>query len=140
MASLQELAERAAKMPSQGQASSYGELKLRTQPSSAAPSFLQIRRPRSSPCCHDCLAAHRPARAPLVFPAPPKKAAKKEDAKGKVPPPPCRSRHRLRTDWLELSGRDPDEPAPEPESRPSGAGGLDYWSLCAFRPGKPDGC
>ncbi len=138
MASLQELAERAAKMPSQGQASSYGELKLRTQPSSAAPSFLQIRAAEKfAVLATIALPRTDLPRAPLVFPAPPKKAAKKEDAKGKVPPPPMPKPPPPPADWLELSGRDPDEPAPEPEEppeRPPAA--LDYWSLVRVSTGQ----
>ena len=71
MASLQELAERAAKMPSQGQASSYSDLNAHTQPSRTAPSFLQIRTGEK----FDVLATiplprTDLPRAPLVFPAP----------------------------------------------------------------------
>jgi hypothetical protein len=137
MASLQELAERAAKMPSQGQAAGYRDLNAHTQPSSAAPSFLQIRANEK----FDVLATiplprTDLPRAPLVFPVP-KKAAKKEDAKGKIPPPPMPKPPAPPADWMELSGRDPDEPAPEPEEpaeRPPAA--LDYWSLVRVSTGQ----
>ena len=137
MASLQELAGRAAKMPSQGQAAGYRDLNAHTQPSSAAPSFLQIRANEK----FDVLATiplprTDLPRAPLVFPAP-KKVAKKEDAKGKIPPPPMPKPPPPPADWLELSGRDPDEPVPEPEEptqRPPAA--LDYWSLVRVSTGQ----
>jgi hypothetical protein len=137
MASLQELAERASKMPSQGQASSYSDLNAHTQPSRAAPSFLQIRTGEK----FDVLATiplprTDLPRAPLVFPAP-KKAPKKEESKGKVPPPPMPKPPPPPADWLELSGRDPDEPAPEPEEpaeRPPAT--LDYWSLVRVATGQ----
>ncbi|HEY9140740.1 MAG TPA: hypothetical protein VIN93_07600 [Bryobacteraceae bacterium] len=137
MASLQELAERAAKMPSQGQASSYSDLNAHTQPSRAAPSFLQIRASEK----FDVLATISLPRtdlprAPLVFP-PPKKSAKKKDSEGKLPPPPMPRPPQPPADWLELSGRNPDQPAPEPEEpadRPPAA--LDYWSLVRVSTGQ----
>jgi hypothetical protein len=137
MASLQELAERAAKMPSQGQASSYSDLNAHTQPSRTAPSFLQIRTGEK----FDVLATiplprTDLPRAPLVFPAP-KKPVKKEDSKGKIPPLPMPKPPPPPADWLELSGRNPDEPAPEPEEpaeRPPAA--LDYWSLVRVSTGQ----
>ncbi|MBZ5586883.1 MAG: SH3 domain-containing protein, partial [Acidobacteriia bacterium] len=43
MAGLRELAERARKMPSQGVATAFGELRIHTQPSRSAPSFLLIK-------------------------------------------------------------------------------------------------
>jgi len=138
MASLQELAERAAKMPSQGQAASYRDLNAHTQPSSAAPSFLQIRAgEKFAVLATIALPRTDLPRAPLVFPAPPKRAAKKEDAKGKIPPPPMPKPPSPPADWLELSGRDPDEPAPEPEEpaeRPPVT--LDYWSLVRIATGQ----
>ncbi len=137
MASLQELAERAAKMPSQGQASSYSDLNAHTQPSRASPSFLQMRASEK----FDVLATISLPRtdlprAPLVFPAP-KKAPKKKDSEGKIPPPPMPKPPPVPSDWLELSGRDPDEPAPEPEEpaeRPPEA--LDYWCLVRVSTGQ----
>jgi hypothetical protein len=138
MASLQELAERAAKMPPQGQASSYSDLNAHTQPSRGAPSFLQIRAGEK----FDVLATiplprTDLPRAPLVFPAPKKPLKKKEEPPGKIPPPPMPKPPPLPADWLELSGRDPDEPAPEPEEpaeRPPAA--LDYWSLVRVSTGQ----
>lgn len=137
MASLQELAQRAAKMPSQGQASSYSDLNAHTQPSRAAPSFLQIRAAEKFAVLATIpLPRTDLPRAPLVFPVP-KKAPKKEDSKGKIPPPPMPKPPPPPADWLELSGRDPDEPAPEPEepaARPPAA--LDYWSLVRVSTGQ----
>lgn len=138
MASLQELAERAAKMPSQGQGSSYSDLNAHTQPSRAAPSFLQIRAAEK----FDLLATIALPRtdlprAPLVFPAPPKKVAKKEDSKTKIPPPPMPKPPPPPADLLELSGRDQDEPAPEPEEPAERApAALDYWSLVRVSTGQ----
>jgi hypothetical protein len=138
MASLRELAVRAAKMPSQGQATSYSDLNAHTQPSRAAPSFLQIKAAEK----FDLLATISLPRtdlprAPLVFPAP-KRAAKKDDSKNKIPPPPMPKPPPPPADWLELSGRDPDEPAPEPEQPAAGKApvSLDYWSLVRVSTGQ----
>ncbi len=138
MASLQELAGRAAKMPSQGQASSYSDLNAHTQPSRAAPSFLQIRTGEK----FDVLATiplprTDLPRAPLVFPPPKKPPKKKEEPPGKIPLPPMPKPPPPPANWLELSGRDSNEPAPEPEEpaeRPPAA--LDYWSLVRVSTGQ----
>ncbi|HEY9141053.1 MAG TPA: hypothetical protein VIN93_09190 [Bryobacteraceae bacterium] len=137
MASLRELAERAAKMPSQGQASSYGDLSAHTQPSRAAPSFLQIRAGEKFDVVATIVLPRTDLpRAPLVFPAP-KKPLKKEESKGRVPPPPMPKPPPLPADWLQLSGRSPDQPAPEPEEpAEQPAPELDYWSLVRVAAGQ----
>jgi hypothetical protein len=130
MASLKELAGRAANMPSQGQASSYSDLNAHTQPSRSAPSFLQIRASEK----FDVLATIALPRtdlprAPLLFPAP-KKTPKKEESKDRIPPPPMPKPPGPPADLLELSGREPGEPAPEPEEpaeQPPAA--VDSWCL-----------
>jgi len=137
MASLKELAGRAAKMASQGKASSYSELNAHTQPSRTAPSFLQIRTGEK----FDVLATiplprTDLPRAPLVTPVP-KKQTKKAEPKGKLPPPPMPKPPPPPADWLALSGRDPDAPVPEPEEpadRPAPA--LEYWSLVRVSTGQ----
>ncbi|MGO9010691.1 MAG: hypothetical protein ACLQPN_11360 [Bryobacteraceae bacterium] len=137
MASLRELAERAAKMPSQGQASSYSDLNAHTQPSRAAPSFLQIRAGEKFDVVATILLPRTDLpRAPLVFPAP-KRPLKKGEPKGRVPPPPMPKPPPLPADWLELSGRNPDQPAPEPEEpteQPPPE--LDYWTLVRVSTGQ----
>jgi len=137
MASLHELAERASRMPLQGRASSYSDLNAHTQPSRTAPSFLQIRAGEK----FDVLATTPLPRtdlprAPLVLP-PPKKAPKKEEARNKIPPPPMPKPPPLPADWLELSGKDPDAPPPEPEE-PAGKppASIDYWSLVRVASGQ----
>jgi len=137
MASLKELAERAAKMPTQGQASSYSDVNAHTQPSRSAPSFLQIHAGEK----FDVLATITLPRtdlprAPLLFPAP-KKAPKKEESKGKIPPPPMPKPPGPPADLLELSGREPGEPAPEPEEpSPQSPAPLDSWCLVRVASGQ----
>ena len=137
MASLQDLADRAAKMASQGKAASYSDLNAHTQPSRAAPSFLQIRAGEKFDVLATIpLARTELPRAPLVAPVA-KKQAKKADPKGKVPLPPMPKPPPAPADWLELSGRNPDAPAPEPEEpaeRPVPS--LDYWSLVRVSTGQ----
>jgi hypothetical protein len=137
MASLQDLADRAARMASQGMATSYSDLNAHTQPSRAAPSFLQIRTAEKFDVLATIpLARTELPRAPLVAPAA-KKQAKKAEPKGKIPLPPMPKPPPPPPDWLELSGRNPDAPAPEPEEpadRP--APSLDYWSLVRVSTGQ----
>jgi hypothetical protein len=140
MTSLQELAARAAGMASQGKATSYSDLNAHTQPSRAAPSFLQIRaRERFDVLATIPLPRTELARAPLVAPVP-RKAPRKADNKGKLPPPPMPKPPPPPADWLELSGRDPDAPAPAPEEPAAGntkaAPSLDYWSLVRVSTGQ----
>jgi len=137
MTSLQELAERAARMPSQGRASSYTDVNAHTQPSRSAPSFLQLRAGEK----FDLLATiplprTDLPRAPLVF-EPPKRPQRREQNKDRIPPPPMPKPPPPPADWLELSGRDTDEPPPEPQEpaqRPPAA--LDYWSLVRVATGQ----
>ena len=130
MASLKELAERAAKMPTQGQASSYSDLNAHTQPSRSAPSFLQIRAgEKFDVLATIALPRTDLPRAPLLFPAP-KKMPKKEEARDRIPPPPMPKPPGPPADLLELSGREPGEPEPQPEEpsqQPPAP--LDSWSL-----------
>lgn len=138
MESLQALADRASRMPSQGKATSYSDLNAHTQPSRAAPSFLQIKTAEK----FDVLATialprTELPRAPLVVPAP-KKQSKKAEPKGKIPPPPMPKPPPPPADLLELSGRDPDAPPPPPEEPAAGrpAPSLDYWSLVRVSTGQ----
>ena len=63
MASLKELSERAARMPSQGQAITYSDLNVHTQPARQSPSFLQSRKTKRWTCWRtwSCRERRRPA-------------------------------------------------------------------------------
>ena len=136
MTYLRDLAKRAATMPAQGQATSYGDLNVHTQPARLSPSFFQIkekekvdvllhlRAPRT-----DFVRPPLVAAAPKKAKAPPRKSA---TSKPKYPPPPMPAPPPLPSDWLELSKTDlgddetpSDEGAPaEPKLVPT-----DDWSL-----------
>ena len=134
MAYLRDLAQRAARMPVQGQATSYNELNVHTQPARGSPSFLQVKeKEKVDVLIHVVTPRADQPRKPLIPPAPKKaKAApKKSDAKPlKYPLPPMPKPPPLPEDWLELSKTDRDEePAPPeepPEEKPTPT---DDWSL-----------
>jgi hypothetical protein len=138
MRALRELAERAAKMPSQGAATVYAPLNVHSQPSLASPSILQLKPNEHVEVMRSVLFPRNeaPPRTPLIPPAPKikKAASKKEKAKKapKYPVPPMPRPPSAPADWLELSRTDPaeeddsqdDKPAPEkPPVK------IDLWSL-----------
>ncbi len=133
MASLRELAKTASKMPVQGQAMSYSEMNVHTQPSRGAPSFLQVKaKDKVDVLTHVVTPRVELPRKPLI-PPPPKKAkveTKKAAAKPpKYPPPPMPKPPAPPADWLELSKTDLDEEPPSedpPEAKPIPT---EDWSL-----------
>ena len=134
IASLKELTQRAAKLPAQGQALSYGDLNVHMQPATQSPSFLQVKEKEKVDVLVQIRAPRTDvARKPLI-PPPPKKAKvepKKTAAKpSKYPPPPMPKPPSPPTDWLDLSktGLEDDDAPPEeqPEAKPTPT---DAWSL-----------
>lgn len=137
MAGLKELAERARRMPPQGVATTYGDLRVHTKPSRTAPSFLVIQE-NDKVDALACVTAPRTgaAREPLIPPAP--KKAKAEATKPvkvpKYPPPPEPKPPEPPANWIELS-----QPGPSPESDDTGetdasdletkAAPVDNWTL-----------
>lgn len=132
MASLKELAVRAAKLPAQGVATAYGELNVHTQPARQSPSFLQIKEKDKMDVLVRVVTprADMP-RKPLIAPPPKKKprAAPKKPAKAeKYPLPPVPKPPAPPSDWLDLSRPEPPEEA-TPEEEPKPAARTDEWSL-----------
>jgi hypothetical protein len=132
MEELKALAARAAKMPSQGVATTYRDLNVHTQPASGSPSFLRLKENDKFDVVAQVLVERKPvARTPLI-PPPPKKApvVKKPKKQPKIPPPPMPAPPPLPSNWLELSktelGDEDDEPPPPSEEKPLPS---DYWSL-----------
>src|SRR5208283_1079366 len=71
MAALKELSERSAKMPAQGQATTYADLRVHTQPSYQAPSFLVLKASdKFDVLAHAVVPRADAERAPLVPPPP----------------------------------------------------------------------
>lgn len=134
MAYLKDLAQRAAKMPAQGQGTTYSDLNVHTQPARQSPSFLQIKeKEKVDVLLHVLTPRIDVARTPLLPPPPkkskttPKKTAAKES---RYPPPPMPAPPPLPKDWLDLSKTDLSDEAPpaeeEVDEKPTPT---DEWSL-----------
>jgi len=132
MAALRELSQRCAAMPVQGQAITYAELRVHTQPSYQAPSFLVLKASdKFDVLAHAVLPRTEAARAPLV--APPKKVKPERKPPPKnskllppTPPPPPGPP----PNWIEMSRSTlPPKAAPPPEAHPEAPVPTDRWSL-----------
>jgi SH3-like domain-containing protein len=135
MAALRELSERAAAMPAQGQATTYSDLNVHTQPARQSPSFVQVKEKETMDVLTHVVTPRADApRKPLIPPSPKKaktadrKPAKKEP---KYPPPPMPKPPALPPDWVALSKTDqPDEAAPAGEEIDEKTPApVDEWSL-----------
>jgi len=116
MQRLKDLAQRAAKMPAQGQATAFGSLNVHTQPARQSPSFLQVKEGEKVDVLEHVTSPRVDLpRKPLLPPPPPKKAAEKKPAKEVKYPPlaPIPKPPGPPSDWLELSKSEPDEELPE---------------------------
>jgi SH3-like domain-containing protein len=135
MSALRELSARAAAMPAQGQATTYGELNVHTQPARQSPSFVQVKeKERMDVLTHVATPRADAPRKPLIAPAPKKaKAATRKPARkeARYPPPPMPKPPPPPPDWIDLSKSDqPDEPAPaEEDFDDKTPAPLDEWSL-----------
>jgi len=128
MQAMKELSERSAEMPVQGQATTYGDLRVHTQPSYQAPSFLVLKaNEKFDVLAHAVVPRTEAARAPLV--APPKKSRPEPKPPQKnsrlLPPAPPRPPGPP-ANWLELSKSTlPPKETPPPEAPVP----TDRWSL-----------
>ena len=112
MQRLKDLAARAARMPAQGQATTFGVLNVHTQPARQSPSFLQVKEGEKMDVLEHITAPRVDLpRKPLLPPPPPKKAAEKKPAKEAKYPPlaPIPKPPGPPSDWLELSKTEPGE-------------------------------
>jgi len=133
MAALKDLSERSAKMPVQGQATTYAELRVHTQPSYQAPSFLVLKaNDKFDVLTHAVVPRSDAERAPLV-PPPPKKG--KTDRKSpqknpKLQPPPMPTAPGPPPDWLDLSKSTlPQKDEPPVDAHADKPVLSDRWSL-----------
>ena len=133
MAALKELSERSARMPVQGQATAYADLRVHTQPSYLAPSFLVLKaNDKFDVLVHAVVPRMDAERAPLI-PPPPKKSKtdrKSSPKNSKLPPPPMPTMPGPPPNWLDLS----KSTLPQQEPSPSDAHAekpvpSDRWSL-----------
>jgi hypothetical protein len=137
MDSLRELTARAAKLPSQGVATTYAPLNIHTQPVLSSPSFLQLKENEKFHVLQSIVLPRSDApRKSLIPPAPkkPKGPPKKEAEKpSKVPPPPMPKPPPPPADWLELSKTERDEAEADADAEkrppPKLAPRTDGWSL-----------
>ena len=134
MDSLRELNARAAKLPSQGLATTYAPLNVHTQPVLSSPSFLQLKENEKFHVLQSIVLPRSDApRKSLIPPAPkkPKGPPKKEGKKPAVPPPPMPKPPAPPADWLELSKTERDEADADAEKVPPQklAPRTDGWSL-----------
>jgi hypothetical protein len=132
MKALKALAERAASLPAQGQATTDSDLRVHIQPAQNAPSFLMLkendkvdvlthlRRPRTDL-----------PRKPLVPPPPKKvKATRKEGKTGRIPPPPMPAAPPPPSNWMDLSKQGDEDEGAEAEPQNSAPPvRTDDWSL-----------
>ena len=131
MANLRELAQLAAKLPSQGIGVSYSDLRVRTQPSTQAPSFLLIQPNEKFDVLEEVVVPRTQlVRPPLVPPAPKKTVPRKPVRESKVPPIPLPKPPGPPPDWLALSKTDLGDDEPEKEETPPvKPTPTDNWSL-----------
>jgi hypothetical protein len=142
MQRLKDLAARAAKMEPQGQATTFTDLNVHTQPSRQSPSFLQVKEnEKIDVLMHVATPRADVARKPLL-PPPPKKAKtaeKKPPKESKYPPLAVPKPPGPPADWLELSKTDlgTEDPAPEEEDeKDEKPVAMDDWSLVRTKGGE----
>jgi SH3-like domain-containing protein len=141
MTYLNDLAQRAAKLPAQGQGTTYSEINVHTQPARQSPSFIQIKqKEKVDILLHIVTPRTELPRTPLLPPpakktkAAPKKTSTREP---KYPPPPMPKAPAPPPNWLDLSKTDLSEEAPPPEEevdeKPTPT---DEWSLIRMPSGQ----
>ena len=139
MQKLRDLAARAQKMPQQGQATTFGELNVHTQPSRQSPSFLQVREnERVDVLLHTAASRIEASRKSLI--PPPAKKVRTEEKRSQeskypaliIPKPPGPP-----PNWLELSKTDLSSalPAEEREGPDERRAPMDDWSLIRTKGG-----
>jgi hypothetical protein len=130
MAALKDLASRAARLPSQGQATTYYALNVHTQPASGSPSFLQLKEGDKFDLLSELVIPRQSvSREPLIPPAEKKKPVERRPAKPpKIPVLPIPQPPGPPSNWLDLSKTaEEDEPPPEPEETKPVP--MEHWSL-----------
>jgi hypothetical protein len=125
MDDLRELAESAAKLPSQGTATVYEPLNIHTEPNRASPSFAQIPETASVQVVGHRLAPKVAPLAAAPMATAPKPVIKKKEKKAdpkRLPPPPMPAPPPLPPNWLELSRSAIPRPGAEEEFAKESAG------------------
>ena len=145
MEQLNQLAERAQSLPSQGAATVYEALNVHTEPNRMSPSFYRVKERELVDVVERDLIARVPFEPKRILPPPKPPAARKpkpEPAASRIPPPPMPPPPKLPADWLELSEStvgeaDTQAPVPQkPEAEPSKPVAVDDWTLIRLANGR----
>jgi uncharacterized protein YgiM (DUF1202 family) len=145
MEQLNQLAERARSLPSQGAATVYEALNVHTEPNRMSPSFYRVKEHEPVDVVERDLIPRVPFEPKRILPPPKPPAARKpkpEPPTGRIPPPPMPPPPKVPADWLELSEstvgeadtQSPVPPKPEPE--PAKPVPLDDWTLIRLANGR----
>ena len=142
MDALRAQSKRAAKLPSQGEATVYEPLNIHTEPSRPSTSFYQITEGMKVDVVGHRLVQRSNAVPPpsiqIAKPAPPPRK-KKRKAEPAVPPPPKPPAPGLPANWRDLSKSNLPPPPPEPENTKRAAQPpklpLEDWSLVRTKDG-----
>jgi hypothetical protein len=119
-------------MPSQGVGTAVSDVRVHTQPSAQAPSFLVLKENEKFDVLAELVLPRTDVpRAPLIPPTPKKaKAPKKPAREPRVPPVPMPKPPAPPSNWLDLSKTDiPPEDTPEAPEAPAKPVPTDHWSL-----------
>jgi hypothetical protein len=131
MASLKQLAALAAKLPSQGAASPrYGDMRIYTQPSLEAPSFITIKdKEKVDVLTHALMPRTAQQRTPLLAPTPKKAPPQKKAKSSAYPAIPMPKPPAPPPDWEELSKTESDEAKEAADLAAAPPAPTDDWSL-----------
>jgi len=132
MDDLRRLFERAAKLPSQGQATAFGELNVHSQPARQSPSFFQIKEGEKVDVVAHVRTPRNEQPRKLALPgavkkqaAPPRRPARQTQLLQPLPKPPGPP-----DNWLELSKTELSaEPDAASEEKTAAPAPMDEWSL-----------
>ena len=141
MEALNQLAETARRLPSQGAATVYEALNVHTEPNRQAPSFYRVKEGELLDVVAHELLPRVPFAPKTILPPPtprPKPPAKPE-AERRLPRPPEPPPIKPPADWEELSKSPPlpDDEKEEPEeAEPAKSVSLDDWTLVRLKNGR----
>ncbi len=139
---IQQRTKESRRLPSQGQAFTYGTLNVHTEPDRTSPSFLQVNEgDRVDVLGHKIAPRVAPARKPLLPPVPKVPRHRPEPKPAKTSPPPKPAAPKPPANWLEISQsrRPPETPEP-PDSKknapPKEPVPTDDWTLIRLKSGQ----
>jgi hypothetical protein len=144
MRDLQQLADDAKKLPSEGVASVYQDLNMHAEPNRTSPGFEQLKEGTKVDILQHKLVskvaqAPPPTLAPLPKLKPPRRRAKESD-KDKIPPPPKPPAPLPPRNWIEMSktheGNGDTKVAPVKPAGPAKPVPLEDWYLVRTKDGK----